>query len=208
MLINFQLLQRAGGFSYEAFPRGIVFERESIRDNLERLKINEIIEKSIPMTFDTNGRIVQNEVIDYNTGSMKRIIIDMDQIITSNGTKGDIKLEPNDRIYVPAVPSGISVMGAVSANGTIKYENEKSVKYYLERAGGFARHADKDQTRLIRANGEVHTGGGVKKQQVELGDLIVVPTKVEKNKNFMKSFSETLGVITGALTTVFIISKI
>lgn len=203
-----QLIQRAGGFSYEAFPRGLVFERASIQQNLERIKINEIIEKSIPMTFDTNGRIVQNELIDYNTGSMKRIIIDMDQIISSNGTKGDVKLEPNDRIFVPAVPSGISVMGAVSANGTIKYEDKKSVKYYLERAGGYARHADKDQTRLIRANGEVHSGGGVRKQRVELGDLIVVPTKVEKNKNFMKSFSETLGVITGALTTVFIISKI
>ena len=56
---------------------------------------------------------------------MNRLIIDMDRILATKGREADIILEPGDRIYIPTVPSGVSVMGSVSANGTIKYVSRK-----------------------------------------------------------------------------------
>ena len=56
------LIQRAGGFSKQAFPEGLIFKRASIKDNLNRLNITEIIDKSTPVKKDTLGNIVKEEL--------------------------------------------------------------------------------------------------------------------------------------------------
>jgi len=57
----YQLLQRAGGFTANAFPKGIVFERKSIETQLVRQKVPEVLEKSRPFIADTLGNLVQQE---------------------------------------------------------------------------------------------------------------------------------------------------
>ncbi len=204
----YQLLKRAGGFTPNAFPEGVVLDRRAIHQSLERIRVEDIIDRTTPTREDSLGNLVKNDVVDYNASSVNRIIIDMDKIIASNGREGDITLQPDDRIYVPTMPSGISVIGAVGANGTIKYAPGKNVKYYVKRAGDFIRQADKKQTRLIRATGEVSSGGGILKKRVELGDVIVVPTKIEKDRNFLKTMTTALSAATGLLTSVYIVSKL
>ncbi|HKK20827.1 MAG TPA: SLBB domain-containing protein [candidate division Zixibacteria bacterium] len=204
----YQLLKRAGGFTPNAFPEGVVLDRRAIHQSLERIRVEDIIDRTTPTREDSLGNLVKNDVVDYNASSVNRIIIDMDKILASNGREGDITLQPDDRIYVPTMPSGISVIGAVGANGTIKYAPGKNVKYYVNRAGDFIRQADKKQTRLIRATGEVSSGGGILKKRVELGDVIVVPTKIEKDRNFLKTMTTALSAATGLLTSVYIVSKL
>ncbi len=204
----YQLLKRAGGFTPNAFPQGVVLDRSAIHQSLERIRVEDIIDRTTPTKEDSLGNLVKNDVVDYNANSVNRIIIDMDKILASNGREGDISLQPNDKIYVPTLPSGISVIGAVGANGTIKYAPGKNVKYYVQRAGDFIRQADKNQTRLIRATGEVASGGGILNKRVELGDVIVVPTKIEKDRNFLKTMTTALSAATGLLTSVYIVSKL
>jgi protein involved in polysaccharide export with SLBB domain len=138
---------------------------------------------------------------------MDRIIIDMEQIMNSSGNKGNILLRPGDKIYIPSLPSGISVMGSVGTNGTINYRPKKSVKYYLEKAGGYTRNADKKHTRLIHANGET-ISNGVLNHRVDIGDIVVVPTKIRREGNKIKKISEIIGAVTGILTTTYLISKL
>ena len=204
----YQLLQRAGGFTPNAFPEGVVLDRKAIHQNLKRIRVEEIIDRTTPMKEDSLGNLVKNDVVDYDASSVNRIIIDMDKILASDGREGDISLQPDDRIYVPTLPSGISVIGAVGANGTIKYAPGKNVKYYVQRAGNFIREADKKQTRLIRATGEVASGGGILGREVELGDVIVVPSKIEKDPNILKTITTALSAATGLLTSVYIVSKL
>lgn len=202
------LMKRAGGFTDKAFPRGIILERMSIKDNLRRLRVQDVIEKSTPVKYDSLGQIVEENTVVYDSLSMNRIIIDMDKIIATNGAEGDILLEPFDRIIIPTIPSGISVIGAIGSNGTLKYIPGKKVKDYIERAGNFTRQADKKETRLIKATGEVINRGSILSQRVEVGDVIVVPTKIEKDHNYFKTMTTALSAITGVLTSVYIISKI
>lgn len=204
----YQLLQRAGGFTKNAFPKGIVFERESIGENLQRLKVPELLEKSQPLVEDSLGHLVKQNVFQYDFRSMNRVIIDIDKILSTKGREGDVVLEPNDRIYVPSVPSGISVMGAAGATGTIKFIEKKSVKYYIERAGNFTRQSDKKEVRLIRAGGEAISGRGTLGKRVEMGDVIIVPTKIQKERNWLKSLTTALSAATGVLTSVYIISNL
>jgi protein involved in polysaccharide export with SLBB domain len=204
----YQLLQRAGGFTKNAFPKGIILKRESIGDNLLRLNVPELLARSQPIVKDSLGRLVKQEIFRFDYSLMNRVIIDMEKILATEGREGDVVLEPNDRIYVPSIPSGISVMGAVGANGTIKFVEGKTVKYYIEHAGNFTRQADKKGVRLIRAEGEVISGRGTLGKRVELGDVIIVPSKIEKERNWFKTFTTAITATTGLLTTVYVISKL
>jgi len=204
----YQLLQRAGGFTRNAFPKGIIFERGSIEKQLALLNVPEVLQKSRPLIADTLGYLVQRDVFQYDFRQMSRVIIDIDKIILTGGREGDMFLEPGDRIYVPSVPSGISVMGAVGANGTIKFVKGKNVKYYIKRAGNFTRQSDKKEVRLMRAGGEVFSGKGSMGKKVELGDVIIVPTKIEKERQWLKTVTTALTATTGVLTSVYIISKL
>lgn len=204
----YNLLKRAGGFTERAFPQGLLFERNSIEKNLDRLKVDKLIERSQPIIEDTLGNRYREQVFEYDPASMNRIVIDIGKLIESGGAIGDITLEPKDRIYVPTEPSGVSIMGAVGANGTIQFEGKKKPKHYINLAGDFTKQADKGEVRLIKANGQVYSGGAAMKQHVNLGDMIVVPTKIEKKSNWFKSFTTAVSAATGVLTSVYIISKL
>lgn len=204
----YHLLQRTGGFTLNAFPKGIVFERKTIKDHLQRLKVPELLDRSQPLVEDSLGNLVKQNVFQYDFNSMNRVIIDIDKILSTEGREGNIVMEPGDHIYIPSVPSGISVMGAIGANGTIKFMPNKKAKYYIERAGNFTRRSDKKEVRLIRAGGEVISGRGTLGKRVELGDVIIVPTKIEKERKWFKTLTTALSATTGFLTSVYIVSKI
>ena len=204
----FQLIQRAGGFTERAFPRGVVFQRHSIARSLANRNLSEVIANSQPLQEDSAGNVRKLELIQFKPENMNRIIIDMDKIISSNGAKSDITLENGDYVNVPDIPSGISVMGAVGANGTIKYEQNKSVDYYIQRAGNFTNQAEKKGTRLIKANGQIFAGGGILGKKVDTGDAIVVPTEIKKKHDLMKTISTTVSIIGGLMTSVFVIDRL
>ncbi|MDX9857961.1 MAG: SLBB domain-containing protein [candidate division Zixibacteria bacterium] len=204
----YQILMRAGGFTQHAFPVGTVLERQSIGQSLERLRVPKLLERSNPIAVDSLGNLHAEVLFDYEPESVNRIIVDMNTIIDSDGRIGDVVLEPGDRIFVPSVPSGISVMGAVGANGTIKYAPQMKVKDYVERAGNFTPQSDKGNTRLIRASGEVYAGGGILGKTVNQGDVIVVPSKIERDSNWLKTLTTAITATTGVLTTVLLIERL
>jgi protein involved in polysaccharide export with SLBB domain len=203
-----QLLVRAGGFTVRGFPQGAVLERRSIGKTLERLRVSDLLENTIPVVEDSLGNLEHRVFFNYEQESVNRIIIDMEEILSSDGRSGDIALEPGDRIFVPSQPSGITVLGAVGANGTIKFIPGRKVKHYVEWAGDFTPQADKKGTRLVRANGEVVAGGDALGTRVAQGDIIVIPSRIKKESNWLKTFTTALTATTGVLTTVFLIEKL
>jgi len=202
-----QILNRAGGYTQAAFPKGLVLERPSIAQDLQRANLPLLLARSQPLVVDSLGRPEKQTEIDYDQGAMKRIIIDTDKISSLVECSSNIVLKPNDRIYVPTIPTGVPVIGAVGANGTIGFERGKKAKHYIKRAGDFTRRADKSEVRIVRAGGEVLSGGALGKR-VELGDMIVVPTRIQKDRNWGKSIGTWLSAATGVLTSVYIISKL
>ncbi|MEW6049673.1 MAG: SLBB domain-containing protein [Candidatus Zixiibacteriota bacterium] len=204
----YQLLLRAGGFTRNAFPTGIVFERRSISRNLERLQIPKLVQRSVPIVEDSAGNLEQQMVVDYDSAAVNRVIINMDRILASTGRDGDMTLEPGDRVFIPPVPSGISVMGEVGATGTIKYLHKQNVRYYIERAGNFTPRSDKKLVRLIKADGRVFAGGGTLGRRVEVGDLIVVPAKIKKDRDVLKIVSTAFAATTSVLTSILLIDKL
>lgn len=204
----YDLITRAGGFTAKAFPKGIIFQRQSIGEALIRQNLPEIIANSQPIKEDSLGNIRKLEFIKFNAENVNRIIIDIEKLVSSSGDVGDIRLQNGDYIYVPEIPSGISVMGAVGAEGTIKFERGKKVKYYIARAGNLSRQADKGAVKLIKADGRVFAGSASLRRKVELGDAIVVPTEIHRDRDWLKTISAITSLIGGIMTTVFVIDKL
>ncbi|MCH7689616.1 MAG: SLBB domain-containing protein [candidate division Zixibacteria bacterium] len=204
----YNLLARCGGFTERAFPKGLIFVRHSIEENLRRLGVDKMIERSKRVVEDSLGNVRYEGMIEYDPTGLSRIVIDIESIMNTGGAVGDIILEPNDKIFVPSVPSGVSVIGAVGSNGTIQFMPNKKVRDYIKRAGNFTRWADKHEVRLIRASGEVYSGGTALGKKVEVGDLVVVPTKVERKSNWFKNLTTAASAITGIVTTAILIGKL
>jgi protein involved in polysaccharide export with SLBB domain len=202
------IIKRAGGFTERAFPKGIIFQRQTVGESLIRRNVPEIIANSQPLEQDSTGRIRKMEVVNFKLERMNRIIIDVDKITASEGKEGDITLQNGDYIFIPEIPSGISVMGAVGANGTIKFDVSQNVKYYIKRAGNFTSQADKNGTKLIKADGQAYSGGGTLGKKVEIGDAIVVPTEIRKDRDLMKTVSSAISILGGLLTSVFVLTKL
>lgn len=203
-----QLLNRAGGFTEKAFPEGAIFKRGAIAEDLQRKDIDNVLEGSQPLLADSTGVLQPVRVLTLKSQSMDRIIIDMESMIASGGTKSDFKLQSGDYIFIPEIPTGISVLGEVCANGTIKYQPDKKVKYYIDQAGGFTKRADKGEVRLVKANGRVYASGKVGNQRVDVGDVVIVPSEIKKEKDWLKFVSTSLSILTGVATSVLIIDRL
>lgn len=203
-----ELLNRAGGFTMKAFPEGAIFKRGAIAQDLQRKDIANVLEGSQPLLADSNGVLQPVRVMTLKSQSMDRIIIDMELMLATHGEKSDFKLQAGDYIFIPEIPTGISVLGEVCANGTIKYQPDRKVKYYIDQAGGYTKRADKGEVRLVKANGRVYATGKVRNQRVDIGDVVIVPSEIKKEKDWLKFVSTSLSILTGVATSLLIIDRI
>ena len=103
----------------------------------------------------------------------ERIVLDIDKILKG---KEDMVLKPGDEIMVPQVPETVSIVGAVSTQLTLGYDDDRWVDDYIERVGGYAEDADEDRVRVVRMDGTIMLVDDI--EQVERGDIIYVPTRV------------------------------
>ncbi|MCK4225205.1 MAG: SLBB domain-containing protein, partial [candidate division Zixibacteria bacterium] len=205
----YHLLQRAGGLTPQAFPRGVVFVRSGIIQDIGRRDIDQVVKSTQLLERDTLGNITPPSVTPFNPGKLNRVVIDLPKILKEKGGEGDIVLQDGDAIFVPQIPSETQVVGSVGSGGSsISFLEGKKVKYYIDRAGGYTINSDKNQTRLIKGNGRVISGGSLRGRRVELGDVIVVPQKIKKDKNWMKSFANAAAILSGVATTIFVIDKL
>jgi hypothetical protein len=48
----------------------------------------------------------------------------------------------------------------------------------------------------------------VQKHKIDLGDVIVVPTEIKKEKDWLKYISTSLSILTGVATSILIIDRL
>jgi 2-methylisocitrate lyase-like PEP mutase family enzyme len=63
------------------------------------------------------------------------------------------------------------VEGAVNSPVAVAYQPRRGASYYVDRAGGFARRADKGRTYVVQPNGAVERANA----RVQPGARVVVP---------------------------------
>jgi len=113
----------------------------------------------------------------------EQIAIDLKKILKTPGGESDLFLRNGDRINIPEFMQTVKIGGQVQNPFSIAFEEGKTAKYYINRAGGFSSDAHKKKVYVQYANGStaVKRGFIVKTYPtVHPGSRVVVPQKPEK----------------------------
>ena len=202
------LVQRAGGFTPNAYLYGSEFTRETTRvmqqrrmdEYLQTLELSiqrgNLAMAAAPASTSqdlASGAAAQTseQQLLGNLRQMRatgRIVLEFRA--GSNGLNAlpDITLEDGDRFIVPPIPSSVNVVGAVYDQNSFLYETERRAGTYLRLAGGPNRDADAKHIFIIRADGSVISreaengiwGNEFANLRMNPGDTIVVPEKTFK----------------------------
>ncbi|KFZ31349.1 polysaccharide biosynthesis protein [Pseudidiomarina salinarum] len=216
------LIERAGGLTEYAFPRGAVFTREELKKlesqrmrSLARELQHEIATNIITgnnqsdMSYQQIRQLLQDLMAVDPVG---RLIIDLPYILSGN-LNADIQLKDGDKLVIPTQRSTVNVIGEVQLASSFLYDGSLSVDDYLRRAGGTRKKADEDRIFIVKANGAVEmveVGGWFSlgtKNRIEPGDTVVVPLDTEYTNNIELWRDATqilyqIGVALAALTAI------
>jgi protein involved in polysaccharide export with SLBB domain len=110
----------------------------------------------------------------------------------------DIQLEDGDSLDIPPRPSVVNVTGAVMSQGSFIYSDKLNYRDYIDLAGGFASYANQNNTYILKVDGSAKrvasgflnwsdnrsrwelAGFAEEIKEIEPGDMIVVPEKLER----------------------------
>lgn len=167
------LIQRAGGVSRYAYVRGAKLRRVANEEELRRMEdVVKMVRREIGETLATS--------LGLKVDSTFTVGIDLEAALANPGSDADLGLREGDVLTVPEYNNTVKVNGAVMMPNTVSYAKGKSVKYYLNQAGGYSANAKKSQKFIIYMNGQVAEVKGSGKKQIEPGCEIVVPNKTKK----------------------------
>lgn len=166
------VLERAGGFSVNAYPRGAILTRDSVRKaqqqqidemaqrfekDLMSVGLNELSSalsaeetKMLQLENDQKRRLLQALKNTKATGRITTMIAPA-QVL--RGSAYDIELEHGDKLYVPRNPSTVQVIGAVLNPSSFVYDRKVSFKQYILMAGGYSREASPGSVYILKADG-------------------------------------------------------
>jgi len=193
-----ELIERAGGLTNRASPRGAIFERTALkRSELTRLKqAQSELRRSILISGQTTkvgeekgDSLYMNQLTTLLEDSLDegkvlgRLVIDLEGLLS--GLSEDVILEAGDAITIPKMQQTIAVIGEVFAPNTHIYSQNSGLDEYIDLSGGLTEFADKSNSYIIKADGSIISSSNLSRggffrvsNNLEPGDTIVVPIQV------------------------------
>ena len=169
------LIQRAGGYTDNAYLRGAVFIRERVKE-MQQKGIEEMasrLEKELlSQSSEQISTAVSNEEIQgkqYEVAQKKKLIenmrnlkalgrmtIKLAHVRLLKGSEYDIELEDGDSLFIPEKNSVVNVTGAVMAQGSYVFSEKADYLDYINMSGGYSDYADKSNVFVLKVDGSAH----------------------------------------------------
>ncbi|MFI3321242.1 MAG: SLBB domain-containing protein [Rikenellaceae bacterium] len=164
------VIERAGGFTPNAYINGTRLIRQKTDDEIERERIKIVMSKNVDSR--TSGFSEQTLIIEptYSVG------IDLVKALKEPNSSFDPVLREGDIISVPELTNTVKIDGAVLHPNTVAYNEGRNFRYYIENAGGYLQNARR-RVYIVYMNGTVAKAKGAK---IEPGCEIVVPMKTPR----------------------------
>jgi protein involved in polysaccharide export with SLBB domain len=226
------VLARAGGFLPSAYPRGIVLQREDVRqleqksraDLIQRIRLEATTFKaSIQETGQDQAAFAQTALAQRNaeiaaleeapvTG---RLVVRLpSDLARFRGSLDDVEVRRGDTLIIPKRPEFVVVTGQVYNSNAITYRPRRNAGWYLRQAGGTTDQGNAKMIFIIRVNGAVVSSqgsalwnGSVLATAIEPGDTIVVPEKAIGGSTGWKDLIAIAQLAEAAATTAFIATR-
>ncbi|MBW1766029.1 MAG: SLBB domain-containing protein [Deltaproteobacteria bacterium] len=168
------VIERAGGFTNDAYLFGAIFLRESVK-KIQKERLNEYISKleqdilsastvSAEKSLDKDESLVLAQTLNTQRallGKLRtsqptgRMVINLDELSVLASSKYNFQVRPGDRLIVKERLDFVNVMGEVYNPTALFVEKGRDVEHYLSLVGGVSKNADKKEIYIIKANGAV-----------------------------------------------------
>lgn len=230
-------LATAGGYDSTAYPKGLVLIRKSVA-TAQQAQVDRLIAQyeaagaagtalptiSSSSTFASAFAVVANMHIDLamqkaKLGSLQqlykegfgRIALNIpDSLDTLKGSASDVRLERDDLIFVPKVPTYVQVSGEVSSQNVLLYQDGMTVRQAVAESGWLSGEADMEHAYIIRASGKLDSTEGkgflffrpsILNYHLEPGDTVYIPAKSAKVSMGLAYLTDGFEAISSILTS-------
>ena len=200
-----ELIERAGGFTDNAYFHGAFFVSEKAReiqqasldkmiDDLE-IRVQSVLAEQVHLMSISRdaqpeaeqqaltGLVAKLRTVKANG----RMSITLAPLASFKNSAFDFELHDGDSLTIPKQPNFISVVGSVYSANSFLYQTKYVLEDYLNQAGGPTKTADDDNIYVMKANGEViaaSQSNGIFRffgsTLMMPGDTIVVPEDLER----------------------------
>lgn len=189
------LIGKAGGVTPFAYVKGARLVR-LINDD-ERRRMETVLE----MAKAGKDSI---DVDRLDLGNVYYVGIDLEKALAKPGSAADIVLREGDVIEVPEYNNTVRISGAVMYPNTVSFEDNKTLKYYIEQAGGYGFRAKKSKAYIVYMNGQVKRARKSSSEVIQPGCEVIVPVKEKSNW----SLQNTLSIATTSASLATMIASI
>lgn len=219
------VLDRAGGFTGRAYPRGAVFTRQALR-KIEQEQLNAFVRVQEQRILATAATAVVGSDRDEAAVSalaltarremlralaarvaLGRMVVRLGPLESLKNTGDDLVLSDGDTLEIPEPVGSVLVVGAVRNATSVLYSDGADVQYYVNRVGGLTNEADKREIHIVKTDGSA-IAGFANIRSVEAGDTIIVPPRHEATVRLLPTLRDSMSILGSALTTVLSVAAL
>lgn len=158
-------------------------------------------------TLDSSGQ----KVYPVTPKGTEPIAINLDEALRNPGGKFDLELKTGDILYIPAINPVVSIKGTVQNELKVFFDNEQtSIKYYIDKAGGFKTRPWRKRIYVTYANGTSKRTKNIGffhfYPKVESGSVITVPERPQGKS--VTSFAGQVLVTSIPIFIAFVLTRL
>ncbi|MEE8387802.1 MAG: SLBB domain-containing protein [Acidiferrobacterales bacterium] len=190
------VLKRAGGLTEEAYLRGAVYLRASVRAReqkylnrlADQLEVDIVLASAKGEEAGIEKKMAMAEARSVlaqlrSTKATGRMVVQLNDLLEPKEKSGsDIRVQPGDKLFIPQRPDVVTVLGEVYYPTSHLFNSKLNADDYLKRSGGLNEKANKKGVYVVHADGSVDPYKGWSKASSPIGpgDTIIVPLKVDR----------------------------
>ena len=225
------ILERAGGFSSQAYPYGALLMRRDVKElelnarteMIRRLKEEEVHLRALPEVDpdQKNAKLTALGETETTIQQLQanppvgRVVIHIQRDLNAwRNTSSDVMIRDGDILVIPKKADYITVNGQVFNPTAVSYRPGRSARWYLSQAGGMTQLANKKAVFVIRGDGSVLAAknnstfwsGDPLNTSLRPGDSIVVPEVAPRigTRNWQNLFQAGQLAASAALAVAYI----
>ena len=216
----FDLIERAGGYTLNAFPEGAIYLNEEAKDinkSASEKLYNNFIDGLLNIIQQSGGETDITSLVTIasdlkETEPIGRIIIDLKDSSTLN------LLRDKDEIFIPEKNNNIFIFGEVFNEGSLIYNAGASLDFYLNEASGLKDTADNSAIFILYPNGRTKQFSRKRNLfasqsqviNIEPGSVIYVPREIDNtlsSRLTAQAYATILGNIGVTLASISAINN-
>ena len=152
------LIQKAGGYTENAYQFGAVYQNEDaklINELSKEILYQEFLDNILAVSQQNVSGLDLNPIVQLtqeikNTAVNGRVVIDL----LNEGTVDLYKIKEGDELFIPETNYVVYVYGETSTEGAVMFSENKDVEYFVNKSGGYKKFADNESIYILHPNGE------------------------------------------------------